>query len=418
MLDWTLESCYRQLLIPAQNVLNEVERFGVIYDVDRAEHLRDTEIMPKLEQYAKTCDEVVGQPINLNSTKQVPAYLYDMAGVRDPRVNKQKRLRSVDKDTREHLLATAKNLAPAVRAFLENMHEFKTLDKLRGTYIDGLIKRVGPDGRLHCEFPIFGTETGRLSSRHPNLQNQPRGSFIRQLYVAPKNRCILSADYSQAEYRTAAHLSGDANLIRVYAEERDLHGESARKLYGDGYTKADRDKAKRVNFGILYEQGAYSLSLQIRMPQKECQALIDTFWQLYPTCREWLTSVQDGAVQQGFVQTPFGRVRRFPLITSDIIKEIQRQAGNTVIQSTASDFNLWALVNVYKTLDLTRCHPVITVHDSIICECDLDYKMEAAAILRSCMEAAAVETLGWDDIVITSEVSAGPDWGHLEDIAA
>ncbi|HSW91288.1 MAG TPA: DNA polymerase, partial [Candidatus Saccharimonadales bacterium] len=231
---------YDTLLIPGSNALSHIEEGGVLYDIRKARRIAKNDLDPNMRELTFQAECIVGERINLRSPQQSAKFLYETCGAPDPGI--KGKVKSVDKEAREFLTNTDW-IDRRVREYVGILGDFSRLAKIKGTYIDGLIKRVDEDGRLRGNFLLQGTETGRLSSRRPNLQNQPRGTQIRQLYYAPEGRVIVQADYSQAELRTAAILSGDAGLQRIYLEGRDLHSEIARLRYGDRFSSEQRVKA-------------------------------------------------------------------------------------------------------------------------------------------------------------------------------
>lgn len=409
--DAGLKRVYYDLLIPASNTFADVEAYGVIYDVEKAERVRDTEILPKIAEARFKAECITGREINLNSFKQTAQFIYDENEVQDPGVNRRV-ARSTDKATRKFLKDSVPDAN--VKEFLECLDDFKRLDKLRGTYLDGLIKRVDPDGRLRMDVLLHGTETGRTSNRKPNLQNQPRGKLIRQLYVAPPGSVIVNADYSQAEIRTMAMESGDETMKEIYREGRDFHGETAAHHFGPDFTKENRDQAKNMDFGVFYGQSAFSFHEMYGIPLETAKNFVESIHNMFPTYWEWVKEVHRATLQSGLQRSAFGRLRRFMLITEQNRDHVLKEAVNFKIQSVASDFHLHSANVLHSLLDRRFARILIIVHDSIVFEVVKEYLEEAKSIIRKVMEGVPSETLGWTDIPFKVDIAFGPSWGEVE----
>lgn len=407
-----LERIYRDLLIPASNVFADVESHGVLYDVKKAEELRGREILPRLAELKFKAEAITGKAINLNSWQQIGAYVYGDQGISDPKVNRKVDF-STDDATRKFLISHEGRINQNLREFLECLSEFKKLDKLRSTYVDGLIKRVDPDGRLRCDFLLHGTETGRTSSRKPNLQNQPRGETIRQLYVAPPDHVIMQADYSQCELRTMAMESGDEAMKTIYREGRDFHSETAAFHFGSDFTKENRDTAKNMNFGTGYGQSPFSFAEMYDIPLQTAKQFVDSWHKMFPSYWEWVRNVHSEVLQNGVLTSMFGRKRRFMLITNDNRDHVLKEGVNFKIQSVASDFHLHAAVILHDLLKDVGAHILIIVHDSIVLEVPLQAVDFVRETVRGVMESVPAIKLGWTDIPFKVDIGIGKDWGHI-----
>ena len=395
---------YERLLIPGSEALTAVERLGIRFDTRHAEQIREHEIEPELVALRERINFLAGREVNPNSSQQLGAVLYDEMRTPEP-VGRRGRNRSVDRLAREEILRGT--CSQPARDLIRELDDFKRLDKLRSTYLQSLIGRVDHDGRLHCDFLLHGTETGRLSSRGPNLQNQPRGKLIRQLYVASPGCVLLQADYSQAELRTAAMLSGDETLQQIYIDDRDLHTEVATRFYGEHFTSEQRVRAKTVNFGILYGQGASSFQTMHQMPFKEAKRIVDEWWHTFPQVRKWVASVHKEVQSECELSSAFGRKRRFHLLTDQNLHHSLKEGVNFLVQSPASDFTLYSLIALHAR-GLT---PLLTVHDSLlfeVLESSVDRIREE--VIRV-MENAAKDTLGWTLFPMSVDVKTGQNWG-------
>lgn len=412
------DSAYRKLLVPASNALADVEAYGVCFDVAEATRILHEEVMPDMAKLHLVCNELCGREINLNSHQQVSAFLYDECGITNPVFRRQKE-RSVDAIVRSEILRNSSEPAKVLR-FLEFMDRYKKLDKLRGTYLLGLSERAGVDGRIRCDFLLHGTETGRLSSRNPNLQNIPRGGKdglpnIRSLFVAPEGRCIVQADYSQAELRAIAMISGDQNLLNIYRQGKDLHTEVATELFGANFNKEQRVLAKNYNFGIVYGQEEFSFSQMYHISKAQARKDIDKWWARFPEVKAWTRKVHSEVQKNGQLYSVFGSKRRFPLLTSENLDHTLKEGVNFLIQNPASHFTLESTVRLMndKELDLQRAFPIILVHDSIVLECEDEYAEEAGRIVSDTMADAPSRSLEWRDIPFDADVHSGRSWGEV-----
>lgn len=397
---------YERLLIPATNSYARIETRGVLLDVEKAKKVRERDIMPKLNLHRSKACEAAGFEINLNSPKQVSEYLYDYCGLDDPGVNFGVE-RSIDEDSRKALLA--ERLDGNVRTFIKELDEFKKLDKIRGTYIDGLLNKLGKDGRLHGNFKLFGTETGRRSGSNPNLQNQPRGPLIRQLYIARPDFTLIGVDYSQAELRTAAILSQDDGMLQIYKDGRDFHAETAAKFYGAGFTKQNRDTAKTINFGVFYGQGAEAFSQMYNIRYKEAREYINAFWKMFPRAAAWKREIEQRILTDCELVSAFGRKRRFHLITPQNKGDVLREGVNFMISSPAADLTLISLIQLEAELH----NILLEVHDSLLFEVHNTQVNIQSARIKEIMEYAPVVGLGWNEIPFEVDLQIGRDWGHL-----
>jgi uracil-DNA glycosylase family 4 len=300
-------------------------------------------------------------------------------------------------------------------AFLHGMLEHRREAKLYGTYVKGTRVRMR-DGRVYSTFLLHGTTTGRLSSRNPNLQNVPRGSSIRNLFVPGPGNVFVQGDYSQAELRVLAVLADDDYLLEVFSDDaRDIHGEVALDFFGPGWTKEDRVRAKAVVFGLAYGREAASLAAEFDIPQREAQRYLDTFFKRIPGVVAWRKWVKETVIKKSEqLQTHFGRKRRFWLITKDNMKDVEKAAYAFLPQSTASDICLSSLIALDRVLrrEDEQIRIRATVHDSILVECPADRATGLALLMRDTMEGTAREVFT-DKVKFKVDVSIGNNWGEV-----
>jgi DNA polymerase-1 len=421
---------YKSLLIRLSEALSRVEAQGIIYDAEQACDILEGEVWPTLKEWRHSMQEISGDPkLNPNSPKQLELLLYESWGIthnlKRPRIENQGK-RSTDKSVREKILRddyrSTRNVdREAIGQFISLLDKFKELDKQRGTYLEGMVLRRGKDGRIYTDFKIHGTESGRLSSSRPNLQNITRTKEglpnIRRTFVPDSGCVFLSADLSQAELRTIAVLSGDDELKAIYTDTgRSLHREVASQFYGENYTYEQYVRAKNINFGVAYWQSAFSFAQMYYMPQSEAQEYIDFWWSRFPKVYEWTKEMEQRVMTEGEIQSPFGHKRRFYVIPADEGGRLHvvKQGINFLPQNIAANITLWALCNIAEKLDWRIAQPRITVHDNIVVNCRESHVDEVAHLIKSEMENTPLEAIEWD-FPYVADLSVGYDWGTLND---
>jgi DNA polymerase-1 len=278
---------------------------------------------------------------------------------------------------------------------------------------------VADDGKLYSSFNPCGTVTGRPSSRKPNFLNITRTErnivpAIRTLFKPSPGNVIIQGDYSQAELRCIAKKSSDPGLLAIYRDSnRSLHKETATAFYGADYTKEQYVKSKNINFGVCYGQSAFAFAQMYHMPREEAQAYIDAWFKKFPKVKEWIEDTKKIIFNENYVQNPFGRKRRFHLITEENMEACFREGINFLPQSTSSEFTEAAVV----TLNGMGVPIISTVYDSIIADVPQDEAMDVALLMKQVMEATPVETIGWDDIPFTVDISVSEiSWGDVTEL--
>ena len=425
------ERPYKSLLLRLSETLARVELQGNLHDADRACDLLEYEVYPKLKEQKVTLRQISGRPrLNPNSPKQLETLLYDDWGVtHDLMRPKIERLgkRSTDKYVREAMLMGLYNTKlddngrMAVDQFVQYLDDFKSLDTQRSRYLEGLVLKRYPNGRIYTDFKIHGTESGRLSSANPNLQNITRTKEglpnIRSCFLADPGSLFISADLSQAELRAIAVLSADESLQSIYLDtNRSLHKEVAADFYGENYTYEQYVRSKNINFGVAYWQSAFSFAQMYHMPQKEAQDYIDYWWARFPKVWEWTKSIEKQVMEVGELQSPFGHKRRFYVIPADESARLHivKEGINFLPQNIAANITLWALCDFSDKVDWSIAQPRITVHDNIVVNCRESHVQEVGMLLKECMENAAREAIQWE-FPFLAELSVGPNWGELHD---
>ena len=401
-----MDKLLREIELPLARVLADMERTGMLVDRDGIAAFGD-ELRAQLNDCLGRIYGQVGYSFNLNSPKQLGEALFDKLGL--PHRKKTKSGYSTDAATLESL----RSYSPVI----EDILEYRSCQKLLSTYADGLLKVIGPDGRVHSTFLQTEARTGRLSSTEPNLQNIPvrteQGSRLRGFFVAKPGCILLDADYSQIELRILAHISGDAAMQEIFRTGGDIHRSTAARIYGmppEMITPRLRSSAKAVNFGIVYGIGAYSLSRDIGVTVKEAEAFIQSYLDSFPGVRQYMDDTIAFGKEHGYVATLFGRRRALPELTSsnfNVRALGERMAMNTPIQGTAADVIKLAMVRVWQRLrdEGLTARLILQVHDELIVEAPLEEADKADQILGEEMEHAVNFA-----VPLTADVTRGHTW--------
>lgn len=308
---------------------------------------------------------------------------------------------------------------PDAKEFMESILDVRKYSKYLETYVLGIRDVLCRDGRVRCTFNLHGTETGRLSSSNPNMQNIPRNKMIKNLIVATPGTRLLQLDYSQAELRVLAMLSGDPALINIYVSGQDLHDAVCDMMFGEGSHKDKelRNLAKTINFGIAYGRGAGSIATKFKKSMREAQDIIDKWFAPMPKVKEFINNRRRMATRGEPCITIFGRERHFVLTDAEL-NHIQNEYINTPIQGTASDFTMLSLLNIYDYLQehwAGKARIVSTVHDSIIIEVE-DKPEYLKTIGNKCIEIMANTPLEYVPdcpVPFVADAEIGYKWGEM-----
>lgn len=402
-----------------------VEENGFHFDVEEACNINEREAIPRLFELTEHIRDVTGHSLlNPNSPKQIESVLYGEWGLhhnlRDS--GKKKLSRSTGKEVREEITGGRFECKIGKREnivrWAEFQAQFSKISKLKGTYLEGLAIRTLRDGKLYCKFNPCGTVSGRTSSNDPNFQNIAREGYgdipgIRTLFLPSPGNVIVSADFSQAELRTCAKLSGDANLLGIYRDSsRSLHRERAAAFYGENYTKEEYVKSKNQNFGITYGQSPQAFQQMYHIPIEESQEYVNAWWREFPDLLEWTKYEKEKAKRDGLVVSPFGHKRRFHLITDENIGDVEREAVNFKPQNIAA----WLTISALCDLVDLGIRIVATVHDSIVADVAESDVFSVARLMKEVMESQVEKQLGWTDIPFLVDISVGPNWGKLDEM--
>lgn len=401
------EDLYYKTELPLALTLSAMERRGMALDADGLKNY-SRELDARIERRRANIYSLAECEFNINSPKQLGEVLFEKLGL--PGIKKTKSGFSTDADTLERL----RPYHPIINEILD----YRTVAKLKSTYGDGLLAAVSSDGRLHTSFKHAFTQTGRLSSAEPNLQNipikTPEGRELRKFFTAKnEDYCLIDADYSQIELRILAALSEDENMVDTFKNGGDIHTATAAQVFGvlpENVTAEMRKSAKAVNFGIVYGISDFSLAGDIGVSKKEAAAYIDGYFAKYPGVKRYLDELCDIAADNGYVTTLFGRRRYIPELKSPK-KTLQalgkRLAMNTPIQGTAADIIKMAMVKTENSLANSNFDAklILQVHDELIVECKKSDSGEVAKLLRDCMENAVSLC-----VPLCVEVNVGETW--------
>ena len=374
--------------IPLSFVLAQMEHVGFYVDKESIRAYGE-ELDVQVKELHDSIIDQVGYEFNINSPKQLGEALFGKLGL--PHGKKTKSGWSTNADVLEEL----RYLHPVVDQVLR----YRTVAKLKSTYCDGLLKVIGPDGRIHSSFNQTETRTGRISSTEPNLQNipvrTPIGRELRKFFAA-ETGLLVDADYSQIELRVLAHVADDKAMQEDFREGRDIHSSTAARVFGmpqEMVTSEMRSKAKAVNFGIVYGIGAFSLSKDIGVSRKEADDYIKEYLRNYSGVDAYMKRVVEEAKEKGYVETLFGRRRYLPELKSGNFNMRafgERVARNMPIQGTAADIIKIAMIRVSRRLEREglKARLILQVHDELIVECPPEEEGQVKELLTQEMEGA------------------------------
>ncbi len=392
--------------LPLCPVLAEMEQAGFLVDrkalADFGEMLAEN-----IDRAQQEIFRMAGREFNINSTQQLGTVLFEDLGL--PTFKKTKRGYSTNADVLEKL----KPYHPIIQQILD----YRQLTKLKSTYVDGLTKVIGPDGRIHTSFQNTVAATGRLSSVEPNLQNipvrTPLGAEMRKMFMAAPGNVLVDADYSQIELRLLAHIAGDERMREGFRTGADIHTATAAQVFGvpeEEVTKQMRSSAKAVNFGIVYGISAFSLAQDIGVAQWQAKEYMERYFDKYSGIRDYQKNVVAKAKEDGYVSTGMGRRRWLPELKSsnfNLRSFGERVALNMPIQGTAADIIKLAMIRVQARLKSEgyRGRLVLQVHDELIVECPEPEGDAIAQLLEEEMER--VVSLS---VPLVAEAKVGKCW--------
>ncbi|HLF60950.1 MAG TPA: DNA polymerase I [Acidimicrobiia bacterium] len=395
--------------LPLVPVLARMEHVGIGVDRSYLEGMGN-DLRKRLDVLDARVQELAGEPFNVNSTDQLRSILFDKLGL--PVIKKT----STGKPSTD-----ASVLKKMEHPLVDALLEYRELEKLRSTYVDGYLPLVEADGRIHTRFNQMAATTGRLSSDRPNLQNIPvrseSGRTIRRAFVAGEGSEFLVADYSQIELRVLAHMSGDPFLLEAFRVGSDIHTATAARVWGlteDQVTREQRNTAKMINFGLLYGMEAFGLADRLGISREEARAHIDAYFAQFVQVKEFMSSVVTLARNQGYTTTLFGRRRYLPELKSDNFRIRQmgeRMALNAPVQGTSADIIKKAMIELDRGLregGYESCL-ILQIHDELILECPDDEMSSAEKLVVETMEGVVAL-----DVPLVVDVGSGSDLASVK----
>jgi DNA polymerase-1 len=402
---------FEQVEMPLTHVLRDMERVGIGVDCGKLDEIGD-KLAGLMLEHSERVFKLAGERFNLDSPKQLAQVLFEKLAL--PRGRRTKTGWSTDADVLEELAVEHDVVARVL--------EYRESAKLKSTYVDGLSRLVGPDGRVRTTFEQTVAATGRLSSRNPNLQNIPIrtewGREIRSCFVAQgPGRVLLSADYSQIELRIMAHLSREESLLESFRAGEDIHRRTAAAIFGlspEAVGSDQRRVAKTVNYAVTYGMGATALARQLGVPRAQAQQFIESYFRSLPRVKQYLEDVVTTARDQGWVGTLLGRRRPVPDVRSGnpgARAYAERAAANTPLQGSAADIIKVAMVELARRLPgvSPASRLLLQVHDELVLELHETDVAVVAGLVREVMQDAVVL-----DVPLVVEPKVGVNWRDMQ----
>ncbi len=405
-----LEKIYKEIELPLESLLYEIETAGMKVDVDALKGFSDF-VSTELEGLSEKIFAISGKEFNINSPKQVGEIFQELNI-------------ETGKKTATGQISTSKDVLIELAETYEIAQliiDYRELDKLKATYADALPQMIDDDGRIHGNLNQTVAVTGRLSSTEPNLQNIPirteLGQQIRRAFIPEKGNKLISADYSQLELRLLAHITRDAVMLEAFQKGEDIHAKTAELVFGaktPAEMKTARRLAKIVNFAIAYAVEAYGLSSRVGLTRAEAKEVIEDYYETYKGIKKFMDETPEVAREQGFVSSIYGRRRYLPSISDrnyNVRSRAEREAINMPIQGTSSDIVKIAMLKVADALkrENLKTQMIMQVHDELLFEAPEAEVEKAMEIIKREMESA-VEL----DVPLTVEIGAGDNWMNVK----
>jgi len=393
---------------PFINVLINMESIGIKVDTNHLKMLKE-KLSAQLNNLSKTIYELAGEEFNIRSTQQLGQILFNKLMLKGAKKTK------TGYSTNEAVLNSLIDEHEIIKQILL----YRERQKMQSTYVEPLLKLAAKDknSRIYTSFLQTGTATGRLSSKDPNLQNIPvrssLGREVRGAFVAKEGYKLISIDYSQIELRLLAHFSKDSALMRAFNEDKDIHLETATKLFGEQEASAKRDFAKSINFGLLYGMGSRKLSQELKITTKEAKEIIENYFAAFPTVKGYLESIQEDAKRQGYVKTLLGRRRVFDYENANAMAKaaILRESVNTVFQGSAADLIKLSMLEIaiYIKEEQINGAMLLQIHDELIFEIKEEIAQEVSQKFANIME-----NIYELNVKLKCSVSIGDSWSELK----
>ncbi len=397
-----------EIEMPFMRLLLEMEKEGIAVDREKLKELL-IKNEGEIDAVKKEIFALTGYEFNINSTKQLSDILFERLGLKSAK--KTKTGLSTDERTLQKMIDA--------HPVIEKILDYREVFKLKSTYIEPMLELSAKNEahKIYTSFLQTGTATGRLSSKNPNLQNIPTktesGRQIRYAFVPTKGKIFIGLDYSQIELRLLAHFSEDETLVNAFLQDRDIHLETAQKIFGVEAAKENRNKAKTINFGLLYGMGSQKLADSLAIGTKEAKELIDSYFASFPTVKNFLETIRISAKETGFVVTMMGRKRFFGFVNAGARDEAMylREAVNTVFQGSAADIIKLAMLRIKKTIEDEGLNAkmILQIHDELIFETDENEAQKLGEKFAQIMES--VVTL---KVPLKTSINYGKNWGELK----
>ncbi len=415
-----LVAVYERIERPLVPIVAAMERAGVKVDRDELRRLSN-DFALRLQEYEKKIHAAAGRNFNVGSPAQLGAILCDELGLQLPDGSSPAKTKTGAYATGADVL---EDLAASGHALPQLVLDWRQLAKLKSTYADALVEQINPEtGRVHTSFAMAATSTGRLSSSDPNLQNIPvrteEGRKIRKAFVAEPGFELVSLDYSQIELRLLAHVADIGPLRESFAAGEDIHARTASEIFGvpvKGMPRDVRNRAKAINFGIVYGISAFGLARQLSIPQGEARAYIEAYFKRYPGIRDYMERTKEQARKQGYVTTPFGRRCWMPGIADKNPARrsfAERAAINAPIQGGAADVIKRAMIRIPAALASAKlsARMLLQVHDELLFELQPKEREKTIEVVRAVMESAAAPALALT-VPLVVEAGHGASWAE------
>ncbi len=408
-----VSTVYETLERPLVPVLRDLERTGIRVDRDQLAHLSNS-FAADMAALQSEIHGLAGVEFNVGSPKQLGEILFDRLGLPGGRQGKSGAY-STGQDVLEDLASEGHELPSRVL-------DWRQVAKLKSTYTDALQDHINPEtGRVHTSYSIAGANTGRLASTDPNLQNIPvrteAGRKIREAFVPKDGHVLLSVDYSQIELRILAHIAGIESLKQAFRDGHDIHAMTASEIFGVPVENMDpmiRRQAKAINFGVIYGISGFGLARNLRIPRKEAQAFINTYFERFPQIREYMDSTVASAKKNLYVETLFGRRIHTPEIVSAKGPHAgfaRRAAINAPIQGTAADVIRRAMIRMPAAIRDLPASMLLQVHDELLFEVLESAVDETLAVVSNVMEEATLPVIKLD-VPLTVDGGIGGSWAE------
>lgn len=411
-------------IMASQPPLLKAELAGMPVDEERL-----VQVSRELEQYAyelhMTLEDMAGVEFNPRSWMQVSPIMYDHYNA--PKVRGRGfKVGSTCKQARARILQQI-DPKSELATWLKLYGQYRSVVKLKSTYVDGVLDDIAPDGRVHADTKVHGARTGRMAVGDPPLHSIPHpgrnkpdepdwGIKIRSCFVAPPGHTFIMADYSQAELRVVACMSQDPFMIEAYRQGKDLHSEAARFVYGEDFTPRHRQICKSVNFSQVYGGSPESVAQEADMDMEAIRHLSARYHELYSRMYQWRDDQFDKLREQGYIETCTGRRRRFPVITRSNLDDARKAAVNSPVQGSASELTLISFIRMDEWLRENHLEGkawlVLTVHDSIEVIAKEDYAKAVANQLSRIMERTGKQY--FPEVPWKVDVEMGPSWGEVQ----